>query len=189
MLATSSRLPRAKGHSCSPSQSVSMLRPDFAAVRQFFNYRFPHVAPHRRANVGRAPDGFGEAADPRGLFARLFLCQLPQRPMPSYEPRIGRCGATKCASVRRVRPIVRRACQRIARAHGGPPRATISRRARSSRPCARSSGPVDTNRTDSLQSPCKTYRHGRSAMERPLFQGVNGRARRDAVASQRRARG
>jgi hypothetical protein len=30
-------------HSCSPSQGMSMLVPDFAAVRYFFNYRFPHV--------------------------------------------------------------------------------------------------------------------------------------------------
>lgn len=30
-------------HSCSPSQGMSMLVPDFAAVRYFYNYRFPHV--------------------------------------------------------------------------------------------------------------------------------------------------
>jgi hypothetical protein len=32
-----------EGHFCSPSQGMSMLAPDFAAVRYFFNYRFPHV--------------------------------------------------------------------------------------------------------------------------------------------------
>jgi hypothetical protein len=36
-------LPMGEEHSCSPSQGMSMLVPDFAAVRYFFNYRFPHV--------------------------------------------------------------------------------------------------------------------------------------------------
>ena len=30
-------------HSCAPLQGMSMLDPDFAALRYFFHYRFPHV--------------------------------------------------------------------------------------------------------------------------------------------------
>jgi hypothetical protein len=32
-----------KNHFCAPLQGMSMLAPDFAAVRYFFHYRFPDV--------------------------------------------------------------------------------------------------------------------------------------------------
>ena len=48
-------LSRGEEHSCSPSQDMSMLVPDFAAVRYFFNYRFPHVF-SAVCKAGRARD-------------------------------------------------------------------------------------------------------------------------------------
>jgi hypothetical protein len=42
-------------HSCAPLQGMSMLVPDFAAVRYFFNYRFPHVRERCYAGARRGP--------------------------------------------------------------------------------------------------------------------------------------
>lgn len=92
-------------HSCAPLQGMSMLDPDFAALRYFFHYRFPHV--RERAFASALHASFESDSVPRisgfsGSSRRLVAMSTARRPFRHADTHEGFRSATNMARLRAV---------------------------------------------------------------------------------------
>lgn len=79
LLATSTPCPVDGKHSCSPPKAMSMLGPDFAAVRYFFYYRFPpSVMLRSNSRTRTMRNGTAKGRQRDGEAMRGGLLRLPR---------------------------------------------------------------------------------------------------------------
>ena len=158
-------------HSCAPSQGMSMLEPDFAAVRYFFHYRFPHVRERAFASALHASsesDSSPEISGFSGSWPRLAATSSTGRAVGRVVMREGFRSATNLPRSRAVSGLLLQQQPGLRRRASGTPtagRGTVERVSRNARHCgSRARGPGSRGQTAScaarqmLSAPARSKR-------------------------------